>query len=219
MIPLSELTSRVRTRYEAESGGSSTRYTDADIRTFINEGLECLAEATGFYERYVTIPLVGGKTYYDLRGYTPETVVRIKSIWSPQRNDWLKPAAFSNLDTTWEQRAGDPQVFWVRGIHWIGVSPRPESGTTGKIRIYFAGLPGRFTHPQAVLGDLPDDHLPALEDYALYEMAAMDRQVKLSLLHWADYAKREKLLADFTDRRLVGAQAGRFGRFQRQPLP
>jgi len=219
VIPLSEVTSRVRTRYESESGGSSTRYTDEDIRLFVNEGLETLAEATSFYERYVTIPLAENRTYYDVRGFTPETVVRIKSVWSTARNDWLRPVAETDLDISWEEATGAPLVFFTRGIYWIGVQPKPTSSETGYLRVYFAGIPGRFTHPQAVLGDLPNDHVPALEDYALYEMAALDRQTKLALLHWKEYEAREKSLTDFTGRRLVGSRAGRFGRIQRRQQP
>ena len=219
MIPVSGIVSHCRTRYEAESGGSSTRYTDADIRLFINEGLETLAEATGFYERYVTVPLAEGRTYYDLRGFTPETVVKIKSVWSTSRNDWLKPVAETDLDINWEDEDGAPLVFFTRGIHWLGINPKPSATDTGYLRVYFSGLPGRFTHPQAVLGDLPYDHTPALEDYALYEMAALDRQTKLALLHWKEYSTREKSLTDFTDRRLVGSRAGRMGSMQRRQQP
>ena len=212
MVPLSELITRVRRRYEAEAGGSTTRFSDAAIKLYINEGLETLAEETGFYERYVTLP-VAEKNYYDLRGFTPETVVTVNSVWSSTRNDWLKPITIEDLSTTWEQTVGDPQGFFMEGINWLVVYPRPSTSTTGYFRVHFQGVPGRFTHPQAVLGELPDDHVTALEDYALYEMAAADRSPKRALLHWASYQKREKAFRDFADRRLVANRAGRFGRF------
>ena len=209
MVPLSQILTRIRRRYEAESGGSSERWTDARITDFVNEGLECLAEATGFYERYCTIPVGDGRIYYDVRGFTPETIVDITSVWSSSRNDWLKPGSIEDLHTTWENATGDPQMFFTRGIYWIGVYP--NSGT-GYLRVHFKGVPPRFSHPQAVLMDLPDDRVTALEDYALHEMTASDRQTKRSILHWSEYAKREKSFKEFMDRRLVASRAGRFGR-------
>ena len=210
MIPLSQLQSRIRVKYEAESGGSDVRFSDNDIRLFINEGLETLAEATGFYERYATVPVQANRQYYDLRGFTPETVASITSVWSSARNDWLQAANLEALGTDWELAVGTPQVFIIRGIYWLGVYPRSE-GTSDYLRVYFQGIPSRFTHPQAVLGDLPDDFYPAIEDYVLYEMSALDGNPKRALIHWASYQKREKALDDFLRRRTTGARAGRFG--------
>lgn len=216
MVPLSELQTRVRRRYEAESGGANTRFSNADIQRFINAGLETLAEETGFYERYVTIPVAGGRTYYDLRGFTPEIVVSIKSVWSTVRNEWLYPAKDGDLDSQWETAVGTPQEFWTEGINWLGVFPK-ASGTSGYFRVFFSGVPGPFTHPQAVLAELPDSYVTALEDYALYEMAAADRLPKRALLHWADYSRREKSLREFVDRRLASARAGVMGSLSGAP--
>ena len=210
MVPLSTVISRTRTRYEAESGGSSTRWSDANLTQFANEGLECLAEASGFYERYVTIPISADRTYYDVRGFTPETIVDITSVWSSARSDWLRPGSIDELTTTWELATGDPQVFFTSGIFWLGVYPR---GDSGYLKVHFKGIPPRYTHPQAVIGDLPDNHIPALEDYILHELTSGDRQTKRSLMHWSDYAKREKALKDFMQRRLVASSPGRLGRF------
>lgn len=213
MVPLSQLISRTRTRYEAESGGSAIRFSDTNLKLYINEGLETLAEATGFYERYATVPVSANRQYYDLRGFTPETVVSLTSIWSVARNDWLRPANFNLLGSDWELAVGTPEVFWTRGIYWFGVYPR-QATTSSYFRVYFQGVPSRFTHTQAVLGDLPDDYAPALEDYTLYEMAAADGNPKRALFLWSSYQKREKSLADFLRRRIVGARAGQMGSLQ-----
>jgi len=74
MISLADITNRVRTKHEA---ATSVRWSDAAIHKRINEGLECLAESTYFYERYTTIALMPNRTWYDVRGFTPETVLRI----------------------------------------------------------------------------------------------------------------------------------------------
>jgi len=208
MIPLSEIVSRVRTRYEVSD---AVRWSDADITLFINEGLECLAEATDFYERYVTIPIEADRQWYDLRGFTPETVVSIKSVWSSARNDWLQPVDIGDLQFKWEESSGDPQVFVTRGVYWLGVWPKGATTTTGYLRVYFAGIPNRFTVDQSVLHDLPDDHVVALEDYALHEMAFQDGEIALGLRYWQSYSDREKDLSKFVDHRLDGGITSRFG--------
>lgn len=202
MISLADITARVRTKFEASS---TTRWTDARIHSFINEGLENLAEAGSWYERYTTVPEQANRTWYDLRGFTPETVVHIKSIWSTSRNDWLTPVTEDQLDPQWEDATGQPQTFFTRGIYWLGVYPRlGESDTAGYLRVYFAGVPQAFNYTQAVLRDLPDDYIPALEDYTMYAMSLVDREPKKAMMHWASYLKREKSLHDFTGRRMEG---------------
>ena len=210
MIPLSEIRSRVRTRFEQNG---TVRWSDAEINGFINEGLENLAESTDFYERFVTIPIEADRIWYDLRGFTPETVVSIKSVWSSVRNDWLQPVDEGDLQFKWEDSTGDPQLFFTRGVYWFGIWPKAGSSTTGELRVYFAGIPNRYTVDQSVLHDLPDDHVPALEDYALHEMALQEGDVDLALRYWNSYMERENKLSMFVDHRLDGAITSRYAGF------
>lgn len=210
MIPLSEIISRVRTRYEVSD---TVRWSDSDITKFINEGLETLAEATNFYERYTTIPISPDRTWYDLRGFTPETVVEVKSVWSSIRNDWLYPVDESDLQFKWEESTGDPHMFFTRGVYWFGVWPKAQTTTTGELRVYFSGIPDKFTVDQSVLHDLPDNHVPALEDYALHEMAFQDGEIPFALRYWASYQEREKKLSMFVDHRGDNSMNTKFGGF------
>lgn len=213
MIPLSTLLTRIRVKYEAEAGvPSPVRWSDARLTDFVNEALETLAENTGFYERYCTIPVEEYRRYYDVRGFTPETVVKVKGIWSSDRNDWLWPKSVDDLGMGWEQSTGTPHSFFTRGIHWIVVHPVPTETTGGTLRVHFSGVPSRLNHPQAVLGDLPDQYYPAVEDYVLYELSTTDRETKRAIAHFQDYLKREADLRHFMDRRGVSAQAKSFGR-------
>lgn len=213
MIPVSQVLTRVRTRYEAEAGGSDVRWSDANLLTFINEGLENLAEATGFYERYVTIPLSAGRTYYDLRGFAPETVVSVTSVWNTSRTQWLEPISKLRLDTSWRSATGSPLAYWTAGIYWLGVYPFPDEDDTGSLRVHFKGIPVRFTHTQGVLSDLPDHFYPALEDYVLYEMAAADGNSTRALVHWKAYVEREAALSSFVDKRIGASRSGALGGF------
>jgi len=213
MVPLSTIITNVRLRYESVSGGSLVRWADDDITEFINQGLETLAEATGFYERYASVPVALDRTWYDVRGFTPETVIQVTSIWSTLRNQWLEPIDPNELDIWWEKARGTPLAFFTKGIYWFGVYPASDTDGTGILQVHFRAIPSRFTHTQAVLAELPDDFTTALEDYALYEMACVDRQPKRAIQLFKSYQEREKNLADFVDHRLRNATAGRMGKF------
>ena len=200
MIPRSEVESRVRTRFEQES---SVRWASADIVSAINEGLDELSERTHFYQRYVSIPVVPGRVYYNLTSYIPDDAISLRSCWSTVRADWLEATAEHTLEPSWEEGIGDPQKWFPRGALYIGVYPHPAVGATapGYMRLYFSSLAPHFSHSQAVLGDLTNDFVPALVDYALYELQARDGESKKALIHWKSFDKRAKLLEDFVARR------------------
>lgn len=208
MIPLAQIRSRVRTKFEAES---DSRWSDAAINAAINEGLDELSERTLFYERYVSIPKAPGQRYYDIRGYVPDGAYALTGLFSTTRNDWLAPVTERGLDNPnqldasgtalWEESIGDPDSWFVRGAHWFGVYPYPGEDATGYLRLYFAGQAPHFTHDQAVLADLPDDYIPALEEYAMYELHAQDGESKKALLRWKNYDERATEFATFVERR------------------
>jgi len=201
MIPLSTVTSRIRTRFEAES---AIRWSDAAIREAINEALDELSEATHFYERVVSIPLVADRIFYDLRAYAPDDFISVRAVWSTVREDWLTPNSEGKLDASyrrWQEAVGDPHTYFTRGWGWLGVYPHPENSASGYLRVYFATLAPQLTHPQAVLADLPDDINPALEDYALYDLQTQDGETAAALLHWKDFADRQARLGKFVESR------------------
>ena len=207
MIPCSQIVSNVRTQHEAES---SIRWSDGAIVDAVNEGLDDLSEVTRFYERHVAVPVASRRTYYDLRGLLPESALGVTSVWSSNTEDWLLPVSVGELKSRWEQAVGSPQHFFMRGLFWMAVFPRPDT-TTGFHRVYFAGHAPHFTHPQAVIRDLVDSYVPALEEYALYELAAQDGETTRALMHWGEYNRRSKEIADFVERRIVSAQVLRMG--------
>lgn len=206
MIPLSQIIENCRTRYEA----SSVRWLNGDIADSINDGLDDLSEETRFYERHVSVPVSNLRNYYDLRGWLPESALGVTSVWSSITEDWLVPESVMDLRSRWEQSVGPPRSFFMRGFYWMVVWPKPAA-TTGFHRVYFPGLAPHFDFPQAVLYDLPDDYIPALEDYSLYDMAVQDGEVDLAMMHWGNYVKRATALKQFVERRTVTARTLKLG--------
>lgn len=207
MIPLSQIIENVRIRHESES---TIRWADADIVDAINDGLDDLSEVTRFYERHVSVPIGNLRTYYDLRGFLPETALGVTSVWSTVTETWLDPVSPLELGSRWEQAAGPSLSFFTRGLYWMAVLPKTETGT-GIFRVYFAAHAPHFTFPQAVLMDLLDDMVPALEEYALYELAAQDGETDRALGHWGEYSSRADLFAKFVERRILTARTMKMG--------
>ena len=209
MIPLSSIRSRVRTKFEAES---ASRWEDEPINSAINEGLDELSERTLFYERYVSIPIESGRTYYDTRGFVPEGALQLTALWDTTVSDWIDPANIEGFDTRWEEATGPARRWFTRGAWWFGVNPSPSTDATGYYRLYFAGLAPHLTHDQAVLADLPDDFVDALVEYALYELEAQDGETSKALLHWKLFDGMANDLAEFVKNRMKTARTARMGK-------
>jgi hypothetical protein len=208
MLILSNVLSRVRTRFDAES---SVRWDDETIIASINEGLDELSEGAQHYERIVSIP-VTRRSFYDLRGFIPDDVISVRAVWSTIRQDWLIPTSEEKLGRRWEETVGDSYHFFLRGWSWLGVFPHPagdSSVANGFLRVYFNCLAPQLGHSQAVLPDLPDDFSPMLEDYALYDLQAQDGETDKALGHWTDFAGRQKKLTSFVASR--GRSSGFIG--------
>lgn len=205
MVNFGDIEDRVRTQYEA---ASTVRWDSATILNGVNEGLDELSEATLFHERNATILLKGGHTYYDLRGFWPEGAFSINSIFNNTQQSWLRPVGIRDLKVQkWETVPGDPQRYMIRGLFWLGVYPRPSSDV-GSLRVYFASMAPHFRDSYSVLSDLPDDFVPALEDYALYDLCCRDGETEKAMSYWDSYQAREHELEKFVKDRL-SSRAGR----------
>lgn len=208
MIPLSAIVNRVRIRKEA---ASTIRWSDDSIIESVNDALEDLSEVTRFYERHVTIPVANMRSYYDLRGIWPEEAIGVVSVYSTATEQWLHPTSPRELGSRWEQAVGPPQRFFMRGLYWMGLFPKASAAGTGSLKVYFTAYAPRLTHPQAVLMDLTDDMVFALEDYALYDMDVQDGETNSALTYFGSYTRRSKTLSDFVDRRIVRPRTLRMG--------
>jgi hypothetical protein len=208
MLTLSEIRSRVRVRFEASS---SVRWTDADIDGAINAGLEELSEATRYYERWVSFPLKP-RTYYDLRTL-PDTVLSITAVQHEAGVRWLTPI---NLDDIgygqWEETHGGPISWFTRGAWWLGVWPRPSDDVDEFLRVYYSAVAPALLEDGQIPAQLPDEFVPALEEYALYELQQREGETEKALYWWGKYKEREDALAQHVAHRVTTARTGTIGR-------
>lgn len=209
MILASQLVQHVRWRFDA---ASTTRVTDAAILEAVNEGLDELAEATGFYERWVNVPIRNGRTYYDLRGWLPETALGVTSVWNTISTRWMHPASEEELSyARWKRVTGDPRNYWIRGLYWMGVFPK-GTADSGFFRVYFKALVPHLVQDNDAIPELPDDFNNTVEDYALYELFAREGETSKALALWNSYQDGENKAKKLVKDRITAARSGRLGR-------
>ena len=209
MLTLSDIRSRVRTKFEA----ATTRWSDADIDAAINDGLGELSEATRYYESWVSIKLKASRTYYDLRGLTPETAMSVTAVWHEPGVRWLSPMALQDITyEEWEETSGNPTGWFVRGLWWLGVWPHPSSDVDEFLRVYYSAVAPKLVDDGDEPRQLPDEFAPALEEYAVYELQQREGETDKALYWWGKYKEREKALEQHMAHRVTTARTGAIGR-------
>jgi hypothetical protein len=209
MLTLSDIRSRVRTRFEA---ASTTRWSNSDIDAAINDGLAELSEYTRYFERTVSMPLKAKRTYYDIRGLTPEQPLSVTAVWHEPGVRWLTPINLSDIGINeWEETTGNPTAWFMRGLWWLGVWPHPSEDTGEFIRIYYTGVAPSLTEDGQEPRQLPDEFVPALEEYAMYELQQREGETDKALYWWGKYKERERLLEQHMAHRVTTARTGRIG--------
>jgi hypothetical protein len=210
MLTLSEIRSRVRTRFEASS---STRWSDVDVNAAINEGLAELSEATRYYERSASLLLKEKRTYYDLRGLTPEIPLSVTAIWHEPGVRWLTPIHLCDIGyEEWEETRGSPISWFIRGQFWLGLWPSPSADLDENIRVYYTGVAPALEEDGEEPAQLPDEFVPAIEEYALYELHQREGETEKALFWWGKYSEREKALEQHMAHRVTTARTGSIGR-------
>jgi hypothetical protein len=210
MLTLSEIRSRVRTRYEASS---TTRWSDADINAAINDGLGELSEATRYFEQWVSIPLKDSRTYYDLRDWIPFSFLSVSAVWHQSGNRWLSPTSHTDMKTQrWEITDGNPVLWFTRGLWWLGIFPHPSSDLAEFVRVYYSAVAPGLEEDGEEPAQLPDEFVPALEEYALYELTQKDGETDKALYWYAKYKARETALEQHMAHRISTARTGAIGR-------
>jgi len=210
MLTRSDIRSRVRTRFEHSA---TTRWSTADINAAINDGIGELSEATRYYERWVSVKLKQSRNYFDLRGITPEIILSVTAVWHDPGVRWLTPITLGDIGyEEWEETTGNPISWFVRGQWWLGIWPKPSSDVDEWLRIYYSGVAPALTEDGHIPKQLPEEFVPALEEYALYELNQREGETEKALYWWGEYKKRERALEQHMAHRVTTARTGVIGR-------
>lgn len=211
MLTLSDIRSRVRTKFEH---ASTTRWSDADVNEAINDGIGELSEATRYFERWVSVPLKENRNYYDLRGLTPEIVLSVTGVRHEAGVRWLEPMNLCDITyQEWEQTTGNPIGWLTRGLWWLVIWPKPTSDVDEWLRVYYSAVAPALTDDGHEPKGLPDEFVPALEEYAVYELLQREGETDKALYWWGKYRERERLLEQHMAHRVTTARTGAVGRY------
>jgi hypothetical protein len=191
-----EMQSITRTKlYEA----SATFWTDDDIKDAINDAYEEIADATEFYERQATIPLLSGRTYFDLTSILEDdTFLSPRRGWETATSRWYEPTNMRDLDehtyVQWELTQGAPRMYFLRGNWWLGVWPKANDDVSYKMRFYYTAIPPPF-EDDSDEPIFPGEFHMGIVEIALADLLGQERETNSALTHWAtgqDYIKQVK---------------------------
>jgi hypothetical protein len=178
-------------------------FSNQDVKDAINEGSDELADATEWHERQVTIPLLQGRTHYDLTTVIPEPFLTPLRCWNVTTSQWLTPVDPLELDTKtwvqWELIYGEPQKYMMRGNGWLGVFPR-RSANGGGVRFIYTSIPGAMTDDDEE-PEFPREFHPALTEFAISDLLAQVRERKKALDRWASYVSYQEGLRAYVNNR------------------
>ena len=199
---LSELEAIVMARAD-ESATSPVYWTSADVQHALQEGYQCISEASEWYETNETYGLTDGLMYHNLQLLLDKVPLRVTSVWNTQTNRWLTPCSVRDLDREihkWEEIGGEPEQWFIRGVWTLGLFPIPDD-TGGTITIYHTALPAALT--TTTEPGFPGEFQYGLIHYALYELFGQEAETREALRHWDIYEGYEKALKRWVDHRTV----------------
>lgn len=192
----------IRAEVRRRLGENTVFWTDANIDTSINEGLEEIAEASEYYETSESESLVADQPVYNLKTLLDYDLLRITSIWNPQRTQWMYPTAphlLGRLYRRWEAIKGQPEAYYVRGL-W-NLRPYPKAAqSSGTLTLDYVAIPPLLAADDAVPG-FPEEFQYGLVEYALYDLLAQDQETAEALLHYVEYLKHESGLTQWARER------------------
>lgn len=189
-----------------------------DAKAALNEGLELMAETSGFYEVSANINITSA-LYYDLNNTAilnlgaNITFVELESLFSNQNNRWLTPTYYRELDETiypvWERSIGEPDYYLTRGVWWVGLYPHKTS-TSGTLTANCNGIPAPMVNDADTPG-FPREFDEGLVNYAVYHLFCSEREWSKAKRHWAIYRGWQDRLDEYVNHRAMVARMTQFG--------
>jgi hypothetical protein len=112
----------------------------------------------------------------------------------------------------WETTAGQPVRWFTRGLYWLGLFPHPSADLDEWVRVYYSAVAPAMEDDGEEPKQLPDEFIPAIEEYALYELTHREGETDKALYWWGQYKAREAALEQHMAHRISTARTGAIGR-------
>ena len=191
---------------------SANFWSDSDIQAALNEGLMELSDASEWYERMATIPLLSNRSYLDMRNVLSDTFIGPKRMMNDTTGKWMVPSSVKTQDLRarqWEKTAAEPEEFFTRGLWWLGFYPKPANDT-GTARFYFSALPAQMTNDTDE-PDIPEEYHGGIIAYAVYDLLAQDGETEKAIFWWNEYLQYESDFVYYVKNRTTKDRVGQFG--------
>jgi hypothetical protein len=180
---------RNEARKLALDAGTRTRFTDAQLLAFANEGQRQAVVSARSIIKSFQFQSVSGTTYYAM----PSDFLQVYRVTGDyDLIDEATPEAIDKSDG-WQEISGDPTHYFV---HWatrtyIGLYPYPDSVSTGTIRVEYyaqvADLSGDSSIPFNGIRELYPYHY-SVAYFTAAMMSAIDGRQDLATIYMAQYA-------------------------------
>lgn len=213
-MQFSEMQTEVFRRME-ESSSSPKHYTLAQVKAALNEGYEELSDVTEWNETSFSVSKTASTMYYDLTSASVYTnaatnpVITVKRVFNNETSRWLIPGDYQTRDKTraqWELSEGEPQYFWLRGLWWLGLYPRPDA-TSGTVTVYASVQPTALSANGDTPGFPREFHL-ALVEYACYDFLCQDNEFEKAERYRLRYMEKQEALRRFVIQRSAKDRVG-----------
>lgn len=211
---LTQLRAEVQAVMDEDTGSSAVFWQEDDIDAAINDALDEISDATGWYETRVPLPLLRGTVYYDLFAHcspafasleaagAEDGFISVAAVWNPVTSAWLTGSSIDMLDacSRWERNEGQPERYVIRGCRWLGLSPVPA--TSGEyLDLWLTASPPHLLEESDIPG-FPEEYHYGLVELARCELFAQDHEAAKAMKYWERYMAYESKLRHFVENRL-----------------
>lgn len=195
-----------------ESATSPVFWTEDDVEDALDEGYAELSDASGWYERTLTLDLLNDRPWYDLRDVLGADFLGLGPTFNDTTSRWLTPTSVRELDARdrrWEANEGQPQRVMTHGLWWIGFWPRVQADS-GTLTQYLTALPTALSDDTDVPG-FPSTYHMGIVEFALTDLWAQDGETERAMAAWAAYLQIEAGLTAWVDQRASVPRMGGYG--------
>lgn len=195
-ITLSTLRSDCRILIQ-DTGDTRTRYSDAQLLRFLNEGQKDLVQFAKPIRKPYQFELVSGTTYYSL----PNDFLSVERL--TRSYQVLKEESIKSLDKQqqWQTVAGLPISYYINHSSrtLIGFYPFPNTTTsTGTIRLEYNAVATELSGDS----DQPFNAIPELQPYGYYlsvycayRASLIDSMAVQAQAYYAEYKRGSDMLS------------------------
>ena len=163
------LQDRVEERLD-EDGTTPVFYSTTQIKAALNRAQKLFALLTLCIERRdQTFALTAGQSFYpDVSSAFSDFLLPLRVKAGTTR---VQPVQSHSLDLrygAWESTAGTPTHYFMKGLYFLGIYPRP-SGIGTSLTVTYAGEPATLTNAGDT-PEIPEEYHMCLIDYAEYRL-------------------------------------------------